>query len=259
MCNPRRLEVRLTQEIEEEWRATVRESATTHVDVQQRLERVISLADRLGPSARLGLAEALNEGFRGWQPVAEQEGCFENELGPLQLHLDTGAAELTVVAERESVVTGTGDAEQEYHANVRDTVEVHESDTAYDDGWDGRDEETVQRRLDERAQASLERKREEAIESQTAEAREDARRRATDEARRLAEQHAQAHGEEEQQRLMEELEELLRQSSPLLHEEISALVGETLRRSVLHLVRVNGGELRRCEETEESIVIEAVL
>ncbi len=259
MCNPRRLEVRLTQEIEEEWRATAQEEATARVEVSERLERVISLADRLGPSARLGLSAALAEGFRGWRAVDGEDGRFEIDVGRLHLSLNTGSAQLTVTLERESSVSATADAVIDYSAPVQGIVEVRETDIAYTDGWRGRDEETVQSQLEEKAQTELEREQQRLIEEQTREAREDAERRAAAEARRRAETEAAARGEEERTQLAEELEELLRESLPVLHEEVAALVGETLRRSVLHLVRVNGGELRRCEETEDAIVIEAIL
>ncbi len=259
MCNPRRLEVRLTQEIEEEWRATAQEEATARVEVSERLERVISLADRLGPSARLGLSAALAEGFRGWRAVDGEDGRFEIDVGRLHLSLDTESARLTVTLEREGSVMATASAEAEYSATVHGTVEARENGTAYEDGYGGRDVETVDRELREKAQAGIERERERVIDEQTREAREEAERRAADEARQRAETEAAARGEKERTRLAEELEELLRESLPVLHEEVAALVGETLRRSVLHLVRVNGGELRRCEETDDAIVIEAIL
>ena len=122
MCNPRRLEVNLTQQIEEEWQATAEQSATANVDVHERLERVISLADRLGPSARVGLATALAEGFRGWQAVEGEEGRYTHELGPLRLSLDTGSAELVVSVERQTSVSGTAMAEAAYSASIRGTA-----------------------------------------------------------------------------------------------------------------------------------------
>ncbi len=259
MCNPRRLEVNLTQQIEEEWQATVEEDATARVDVQERLERRIPLADRLGPSARAGLSAALAEGFRGWRSVEGEEGRFTHELGPLQLNLDTGSGELVISAERQSVVSGTARAEAGYSAQIRETVEVRETGTAYQDGWDGRTVETVQQELDEKAEARMERERRRVIDEQSREAREAAERRAAAEAQAHAEDDAEALGEEERKLLRQELEALFQQSRSVLHEEVAALVGETLRRSVLHLVRVNGGELRQCEETDDAIVIEAVL
>ena len=259
MCNPRRLEVNLTRQIEEEWRSTVEEDATVHLDVHERLERVIPLAERLGPSARLGLAAALGEGFRGWDPVAGEAGRFTNQLGPLRLSLDTGSAELVVAVERQTAVSGTARAEAGYSASIRDTIEVHEEGTAYEDGWGGRTVGAVQEELDEKARARMESERRRVVDEQTREAREDAERRAGSEARQRAEKEAEALREEERKLLREELEALFQQSRPVLHEEVAALVGETLRRSVLHLVRVNGGELRHCEETDDEIVIEAVL
>jgi len=257
MCNPRRLIVNLTQLIEEEWRATAEETATARVDVHERLERVIPLGERLGPSARLGLSAALAEGFRGWHRV--EEGRFTNEIGPLRLHLDTGTAELTVAVESQSSVSGTARAEAGYSATIHETIEVEETGIAYDDGYRGLTEEAVQKKLDEKAQARMASERQRVIDERSRSAREDAQRQAAADAQRHAEEQAQALGEEERKLLRKELEALFQQSRSVLHEEVAALVGETLRRSVLHLVRVNGGELRRCEETDDAIVIEAVL
>lgn len=259
MCNPRRLVVNLTQQIEEEWQATVEETATARVDVHERLERVIPLAGRLGPSARLGLSAALAEGFRGWRRVGEEEGCFTTEIGPLQLHLDTGSAELRVTADRQTSVSGTARAEADYRASIRETIAVEEGGIAYDDGWRGLTPEAVHQSLEEKAQARVSREREAAIERQSRPARDEARHQARATAQARAGEEAQALGAEERDLLRQELDALFQQSQSVLREEVAALVGETLRRSVLHLVRVNGGELRRCEETDDAIVIEAVL
>ncbi len=259
MCNPRRLEVNLTQQIEEELQATAAASATANVDVHERLERVISLADRLGPSARVGLTAALAEGFRDWQAVDGEDGRFTRELGPLRLSLDTGSAELVVAVERRTSVSGAASADASYSAQIRETVEVRETGTAYEDGWGGRTVEAVQQELEGKAASRVDSERRRVIDEQSREAREDAERRAADKAQERADDEAEALGEEERALLREELETLFQQSRSVLHEEVAALVGETLRRSVLHLVRVNGGELRRCEETDDAIVIEAVL
>lgn len=259
MCNPRRLIVNLTQQIEEEWRATTAQTATARVDVHERLERVIPLASRLGPSSRVGLAAALAEGFRGWSRVEGEPGRFANQLGPLRLSFDTATAELVVSIERRSAVSGTASAEASYEATIRGTTEVEETGLAYEDGWRGRTVEKVQQEIEEKAQARMTSERQRLIEEQTREAREDAERRAATEAEQRAHEEAQALGEEERELLRQELDALFRESQPVLREEVAALVGETLRRSVLHLVRVNGGELRRCEETDDAIVIEAVL
>lgn len=265
MCNPRRLEVNLVEEIEEEWQATAEQSATARVEVSERLERVISLLPpggalaRLGPSAILNLGEALAAGFRGWQPVPGQAGIFTRDLGALRLTFDTATASLLITAERRSAVAGRGEAAEDYRATISRRLEIQEGGTVYDDGYSGLTEEAVRPGLERKAQARLEEEKARAIEEETREAREEAHRRAAEKAKQLAELEAQSLGEEERRLLKQELDELFRQSSALLREELAALLGETLRRSVLHLVRVNGGELRRCEENENEIVIEAVL
>src|SRR6185295_5696027 len=121
MCNPRRLVINLTQLIEEEWQATAAETATARVDVHERLERVIPLGERLGPSARLGLSAALAEGFHGWRRVEGEDGGFVNEIGLLRLRLDTNTAELTVTVERQSSVSGTASAEAGYSVPICET------------------------------------------------------------------------------------------------------------------------------------------
>ncbi len=258
MCNPRRLEVNLSRQIEEELNATAEASATANVDVHERLERVIPLADRLGPSARLGLSAALADGFRDWQAVAGEDRRFTRELGPLHLSLDTDSAELVVAVERQASVSGEAGAEARYSARIRETVEVRETGTVYDDSPEHA-VTAAEKKLKEKAESRMDSEHQRAIDEQSREVREDAERRAADEAQERAEDQAEALGEEERALLREELETLFQQSRSVLHEEVMALVGETLRRGVLHLVRVNGGELRRCEETDDAVVIEAVL
>lgn len=259
MCNPRRLVVNLTQQIEEECQATVTETATARLDVQERLERVIPLGERLGPSARLGLSAALNEGFRGWRRAEGEAERFTHELGPLRLSLDTDSAELVVAIERQSAVSGTARDEDEFRVSIRGTVEAEESGMAYDDGYRGLTPDVVQERLETNAQTRITNERQRLIDEQSREARENARSRAASKAQVRAEERAEALSEDERRLLRQELEALFQESRSVLHEEVAALVGETLRRSVLHLVRVNGGELRRCDETDDAIVIEAVL
>jgi len=259
MCNPRRLVVNLTHEIDEEWRATAEETATARVDVRERLERVIPLGARLGPSSRLALSAALAEGFHGWRRVEGEAGRFTHEIGPLQLSLDTGTAELSVAVERQSSVSGTARAAVDYSVPIHETIAVEESGISYDDGYRGLTQEAVQQRLDEQAQARVASEVRRVIDERSRPEREAAERQATAEAQQRAAQEAATLGEEERGLLLRELEGLFLQSRSLLHDEVAALIGETLRRSVLHLVLVNGGELRRCEETDDAIVIEAVL
>lgn len=272
MCNPRRLEVNLVEDIEEEWQATAEQSATARCEVNERLERVIPLGPPrtndpegtpgarqalFGPAALEGLAEALAAGFRGWQAVPGQEGIFQRDLGELRLTFDSAAAHLLITAERSSSVSGQARASEDYRATIRRRLEIQEAGIAYDDGYQGLTEESVQQKLEKKAQDRLAQEKKQAIEEDTRQARDDAQSRAAAKARLLAEAEAQQLGEEERQLLRQELAELFARSTPLLREELGALLGETLRRSVLRLVRVNGGELRRCEETENEIFIDA--
>ena len=275
MCNPRRLEVHLVEEIEQEWQATVHQSASSRLEVNERLERVISLAPRpatdgesgetaaarqlLGPAALAGLGEALAAGFRGWQGVPGQEGIFTRELGDLRLTFDTATADLLITAQRRSTVAGHAEASEDYRATIRRRLEIQEQGSYYDDGYGGLTEERVRPGVEKKAQQKLAEEKARAIEEGTQEARAAATERAAEAARRRAEAEAQNLGEKERQLLRQELDQLFSESLALLREEIAALTGETLRRSVLRLVRVNGGELRHCEETEDEIFIEAVL
>lgn len=262
MCNPRRLEVSLVENIEEEWRATVEEEAVASREVTERIERVIELGGtgplaRLGPPALEGMREALVAGFRDWRPTPERDGIFVSELGSLRLELDTGSARLTISAERRDTVTARSIASEEYQAHIEGRIEAQSTGDVHDDGWRGLTEERVRPEVERQVQTQMEKERQRLREEGSREARDAAASRAAAEARRRADELTVGLAETQQRQLRDALATLFEKSAVLIREEIAALLGETLRRGILRMVRVNGGVLCQYEETADEIHIEA--
>jgi hypothetical protein len=253
MCNPRRIEVPLTRQVEQGWSVTLEEQATAHAEAAERIEQVVPLG--LGATAQAMLRQALDEGFRGF---VREGAVYVRERGPLRLVYNPEGAVLTITAERRRLVAATATARVEASGTARGQVEVVGQGMTYDDAPD---EHTARVEAHARrdAEAQAERATHALVDAQSREARDAAGAAARSKARAEAEGQAATQAEAARGDLAAELRALFDASRPALREEIGALVAETMKRSVLQLVRANGGRIQENREDDDEIVIKAVL
>ncbi|MCP4663352.1 MAG: hypothetical protein GY856_48790 [bacterium] len=255
MCNPRRIEITLCEDINETWRDEIEDQVTVHRQVEAAIERTIPLRDRLGQAARAELEDIFRQGFRGW--MLADNGQFTLPLGMITLGWDPESGELAVRAEMAEVVEATARGTAVAEAQVRAAVTAAGEGKYYDDGWGGHTQEKAEGEAQENAEEGLRDAKAEAIEEQTREAREAAQAEAADAASRQASAEAASKAAEREAQLRRELMNVLDQAGDLVRAEVAALVGEVMRRGVLRVVRVNGGRLLAQHEDETSIMIEA--
>lgn len=257
MCNPRRIEVTLSSEIEEAWSAPIEVEATAHAEVVERVERTMDLRRRLGPTAQAALREALEAGFRGW--VRQGNAQFVLDRGPVTLTYDAKSGLLGVQVEARALVEAQAVGRTEVHEVVRGTLEVKGVARGYDD-----DAPEVQAQRQQQAQEDAQRKHEAEkaafVEEQTRDAVAKGTERATAEAKRQAQVQAEEKAKAARSAVRAEAQAMIQKAAaPLVHEEVSALTGEVMRRSVRRLVEANDGYIQEEREDDHEIVIEAIL
>ena len=257
MCEPRRIEVTLSSEIDESWRGEVEEQATVHRVVTESIERVVPLRGRLGGTAQVELDDLFAEGFRGWQRDEEQQNVFVLLLDVVELRYDGGTGDLTIRASANDLVEATAQATSVAETRVRAVLSATGEGMYYDDGFNNRTPELAEQAAQQQADREIVEAEAAAREEQTREARAAARERASQEASDRAEREAAEQAERLRVRLHEALRQLLDDSSDLVQAELSAIVGEVMRRGVLRIVKANGGRLLEVHEDDASIVIEA--
>ena len=149
MCNPRRVQVTATRQVNEAWEREVERVAEVVATLTSEARIRQALDATLGGSALLALQNALAGGFPGW---AEQEdGRFRHDVEGGYVTCSPDDRSLEIVATLSEELRAQGAARERLRGTVADTLEVQAEAQYYDDGWGNR---TRDRALEEARRAS---------------------------------------------------------------------------------------------------------
>jgi hypothetical protein len=256
MCNPRRVLVRLAQEVREEWSRTVDAHVTeqTEIAAQATLETQIDLAAELGDIALHELRALLQEGYGGWQAAAD---AFTLDLeNGITLRYTPETGRLEVLARLNETVEAAASASGSASGLAEGNVEVEGVGRYYDDGYGGATEETARRMADLDAQRRMAAAQRQFVEEQQRDALEAVHQQAEADARAVAQARLAEEAERRQAMLQDQLETLLHESEEQVQAAIGTLLGQTYRRAIVRMAQEGGGEVVRDEEQGAVIELE---
>lgn len=241
MCNPRRVTITATRDLDEAWQQEVTRTLRLSAQVvgEARVHR--SLASTLGRPALAALERTLAEGDPEWRETGD--GGYRHDVEGGYVLYDPGDRVLEIVATRDDTVEVSGTATELLEGRVRATLSAAGEGRYYDDEWGGHTRERAEQQAGRRAETSLD----------------DAGRRRVEEARRQAEAERAAEIEERAETAArEELEtsaeerrrELAAQAAERLEEvglrcrqAFHRLVGRAYREALLAYARRQGAEI----------------
>jgi hypothetical protein len=205
VCNPRRVRIRATRALAEEWQHEIERVVTRRGEVVGEARVRERLAGSIGAPA-LAALEATLARSEGWE---RQDGTFVHQLdgGYVVYHLD--GQELEMVATSSDVVETTARATAVARGELSETVQVEGVGVYYDDNWGGitrqdatrAAREAAERNIDVRRQELLEEARQQAERRQGDDLEQDATTRADDAYARQTQQRAEELREEAMNRL----------------------------------------------------------
>lgn len=140
MCNPRRIRVRATRTISEQWRAEIVRTASVTDTVTGEARLTHPLASMLAPAARHGFDRAVSSD-PAWEWV-NGEYRFQAPGGQAMYRPDTG--ELEIVVQLSAGIEAEGRAVRTATGEVTDEVHSEREVTYYLDGFAGRTRERVE-------------------------------------------------------------------------------------------------------------------
>jgi hypothetical protein len=189
MCNPRRVQVTATRQLNQAWEREVERVAEVAATLTGTARIRQPLDATLGGSALLALQNALAQGFPGW--TEQPDGSFHSAVdgGYVAYHPDDHTLEIVATLTEELRVQGS--ARERLSGTVSDTVEVQSEGQYYDDGWANR---TRERALDE-ARRGAETALDRAVQSRLEVAATSAEQQQTEHLQQRAQQVAQQHWE----------------------------------------------------------------
>jgi len=262
MCNPRRVMIHLARAIEEAWRTTVQQAATAtgQVDQLARINVDIPLDAEMGDAALEMLERILQGEFEEFEPwERDAQGDYRRDLGEVVLVYQPGSRQLTVEAQLTELISAEAQAAAEAGGFTVGEVAVEAVGRYYEDGWGGRTKE----RAEQEAQAEAEHKLAEATEAlhrqEHAPEIEVAEAEARVEAEQLAAEQLELRRVEVRDALRERLQTIVADAQDRVHHTMNRLVGEAYRRTLIEMVRQNGGRVLSDERSGSVINLELEL
>jgi hypothetical protein len=245
MCNPRRIHIRLAEEIREAWRHEIARTVSLQGTARGEARIRRDLSTSLNAATLAAVARAMAEADSGWRREGNRwRAGFEGGyclFDPDDLTFD-------IVAVREAAVSVVGEARDTIEGELTAALETEQGVDYWDDGYAGRDEAWAKREADARARSDLDRQRQERIARLQAEAEAERGDRLAEAAReaggaRLAEAEAARRAQ---------LERDAAAGLEIVSQRAMARLGPMLARGIRDTMRAyaeqNGGSDWQCEE-----------
>lgn len=237
MCNPRRVVVNVSRQMEQAWEREVERCAEVvgsvagEARVRQRLDASI------GGSALVALRTALAQGFPGWNEV---EGGYRHDVQGGYVVYHPEDHELEIVATMSEELRTQAAARGTLSGRVEGTVEAEGIGNYYDDGWGGRTRERGLSDAQRAAEAALENAVQRRIEEDAKKA-EEARATALEgEAKQVADVRWKEEAERRRSDLSRRAALELTEVGVRARQAFYALLGNAYRRALVSLARRRG-------------------
>ncbi len=166
MCNPRRIRVQATRDLQRTWADEVQRQVTRRGMVAGEARIRESLGADIGAPTLAALATVL-ERSEDWEWDGER---FSHPLDGGVITVDPVTRELEIVARLSAEVEVTGRAQRTISGTIDERLQVEGHGTWYDDDWGGRTAETAQVEAEQDVERALEREGDELVTRRRAEA-----------------------------------------------------------------------------------------
>jgi hypothetical protein len=253
MCNPRRVTVSVTHDINEEIQREVARTATLSARVSGEHRVLIPVGTRMTARLRAALETVLTRGLPGWTAA---DGAFRHEVrgGYVIYHPDT--AELEVVAVRESDISADGAATRQVTVQYQDSLQAEGEGWHYDDNYGNKTPEDAAREAEANANKLIERRVREATEGVAAAAERAAAAEVEEDARRNARANLDERAAAERARLRQEAAASAQVVGVRAQQTFGAALAEASREAIVRYARENGGEIVANRENGGQIELE---
>jgi hypothetical protein len=253
MCNPRRVTVTATRELNRAWQREVERTVQLEAEVVGRARVRQSLAESLGAPALTALEMALAAGDEEWQEI--DDGYRHEVEGGYAVYAPERRT-LEIVAVRSDRVRADGSAGERLEGTVRKAIEAAGEGGYYDDGWGGYTEERARQEAEERADRKLDEVAHGEVEAARRQAEDDAAEALTARAEEQARQKLESGAEERRQQLRAEAATRLEAVGLRCRQAFHRLLARAYRDALLAYARRQGAEVVTHRDDDEILELE---
>ncbi|AOY84458.2 hypothetical protein BJP36_01335 [Moorena producens JHB] len=253
MCNPRRIRVTATRQLNQAWQREV--SRTIELREQVRGEARIrqALDSTLGKPALRALEAALAAPDSGWSEV-EEGYRYDVEGGYVTYLIDQQALEIVAILEDEVQASGQGSRILE--GLIHREISAEAEGKYYDDGWGGNTKEVAQEQAKAAAEREIDQIARSEIEQAGTQAEEHSAEEIEAEARTQAEGRLQQLAANRQAVLSQQARQNLDTVGLRCRQAFHQVLATAYRDAILAYARRNGAENIQCSEEGNVVEIE---
>ncbi|MEM7578406.1 MAG: molecular chaperone DnaJ [Cyanobacteria bacterium P01_A01_bin.80] len=253
MCNPRRIRVTATRQLNEAWQREVSRTIELQGQVTGEARVRQPLDSTLGSPALRALESALADENSGWTEV--EEGYRYDVEGGYVIYLADEQA-LEIVATLSDEIQVSAQASRTLEGSVNTELSTEGEGRYYDDGWGGRTREVAEQEAEKSAQQKLD----EITRSQLEQAENEAEAEVSSEieaaARTQAENQLQQQSTQRQAVLSNQARENLDTVGVRCRQAFNQVLARAYRDAILAYARRNGADNIQCSEDNNIIDIE---
>ncbi|AFZ01318.1 hypothetical protein [Calothrix sp. PCC 6303] len=253
MCNPRRIRVTATRQLNEAWQREVSRTVELQGQVTGEARVRQPLDSTLGVPALKALESALADENSGWTEVGE--GYRYDVEGGYVLYLVDEQA-LEIVATLSDEIQVSAQAARTIEGSLNTAISTEAEGRYYDDGWGGRTEEVAQREAQTAAQRELDEIARSQIERMGNEAEAQAASDIEAAARTQAELELQQQAAQRQAALSAQARQHLDTVGVRCRQAFNQVLARAYRDAILAYARRNGADNIQCSEDGNIIDIE---
>jgi hypothetical protein len=250
MCNPRRVRVRATAELQEAWEATIRRAVQLRQTVVGEARARQAVGDSLPEPVRQALEQSLARGTEGWQPAG---GGYRCDVPGGYAFYDLQATTLEIVATLEGVVEASGTAEETVSGTAVGQVETEGEGTYYED-WGRRTAQDAERDAQQQAQQRLEQAKRQRVQDEKQRAEQEHAATVERQARQQAEQNLAAQGQAHRAELSRQAESRLQLVGTRCRQQFHRLVAQAWGDAILQYARQHGTLERDAQEGQDRVI-----
>jgi hypothetical protein len=253
MCNPRRVRVAASQQVDLAWQAEVSRTIELCATVSGEARIRQGLDSELSPQTLRALEMALATPDSGWQEV---EGGYRRDVDGGHVVYLTDERALEIVATSSDEIRALGEASREIEGRVTRDVRARGTGDYYEDGYRGRTEEAGRRDAEQDANRNIEALKDRHVERAKRRAERHASGEVEAEARARAESDLERRAEARRSQLEGEARRHLDAVGLRGRQAFNRVLASAYRDAILAYARANHADGVVCTETGEVIEIE---
>ncbi len=259
MCDPRRVEVTATRQVQQAWEREVERVAefTGTLTGEARIRQ--SLDASLGGPAMMALQTALINGFPGWSE--DDDGNYRHDVEGGYVIYYPADRSLEIVATLSEELRSEGIARDRLSGTYSDTVEATGEGHYYHDGWGGRTRERALEEAHRRAETALDESVQERLRRDADSAESEREASLRDQAQRDAQQNWERQAQQRRADLSRRAAAELHEVGVRARQAFHQLLAHAYRDALLGLARRRGVAAADIQQhdTDEYLEIEFML